>query len=392
MRDRLGTPAGGRSVSMVDPAEIIADAPPRVAVVTGVSRSIGIGAAISTGLADDGWTVVTTGWRDYDDRMSWGADREQRADIEIDLANPDAAATLLEQIFRLHGPATALVCCHCESVDSSILTTTIDSFDRHIAVNARATWLLIKAFAEQFVGPAGSGRIIALTSDHTAFNLPYGASKAAMDRIVLAAAVELAELGITANVVNPGATDTGWMDAAVDAAVRDSNLQPRIGRPTDCANLGAACLAELSVEFGEELSVDANRTSGHWRAWRPSVAAIRVSALRLARSIRSAGTLAGSFTNPARMLAARSSGVITSSSAADQIRSTSIRGTVSARLRRGQTPPSCSVGTARLRAMPDQPLERDGPTSNTILPGEGSYELAHFSHAESLSRLPSISG
>ena len=120
---------------------------------------------------------------------------------------------------------------------SPILTTTVDSFDRHFAVNARATWLLIKKFAEQFVGPAGSGRIVAITSDHTAFNLPYGASKAAMDRIVLAAAVELAELGITANVVNPGATDTGWMDAAIEAVVRHGNLQPRIGQPIDCANV-----------------------------------------------------------------------------------------------------------------------------------------------------------
>ncbi len=220
----------------MDPAEVTAQAP-RIAVVTGVGRSVGIGAAISSGLADDGWKVVRTGWRSYDDQMSWGADPEQLADIEIDLADPDAAARLFEDVQRQHGPATALVCCHCESVDSSILNTTIDSFDRHIAVNARATWLLVKAFAGQFAGPPGSGRIVALTSDHTAFNLPYGASKAAMDRIVLAAAVELAGLGITANVVNPGATDTGWMDAAVTATVRERNLQPRIGSSTDCANL-----------------------------------------------------------------------------------------------------------------------------------------------------------
>jgi 3-oxoacyl-[acyl-carrier protein] reductase len=221
---------------MMDDAEMIDEAP-RIAVVTGVSRSIGIGAAISAGLAADGWMVVSTGWRGYDDRMSWGSDPGQLADIEIDLADPDAAARLFELVQRTHGSATALVCCHCESVDSSILTTTIDAFDRHFAVNARATWLLIKAFADQFAGPPGSGRIVALTSDHTAFNLPYGASKAAMDRIVLAAATELTELGITANVVNPGATDTGWMNASVRAAVQDRNLQPRIGRPTDCANL-----------------------------------------------------------------------------------------------------------------------------------------------------------
>lgn len=39
--------------------------------------------------------------------------------------------------------------CHCASVGSSILSTTVESFDRHYAVNVRATWLLIKAFAEQ---------------------------------------------------------------------------------------------------------------------------------------------------------------------------------------------------------------------------------------------------
>lgn len=208
-----------------------------VALVTGVGRSIGIGAAVATRLADDGWRVVTTGWRPYDERMSWGADDSTISNVEADLADPEVPARLLDQVNRDVGSVSALVCCHCESVDSDILTTSVESFDRHVAVNARATWLLIKAFARQFAGPPGTGRIVAITSDHTAFNLPYGASKGAMDRIVLAAAVELASLGITSNVVNPGATDTGWMDEATKAAVLDRNLQDRIGVATDCANL-----------------------------------------------------------------------------------------------------------------------------------------------------------
>ena len=53
--------------------------------------------------------------------------------------------------------------CHCESVDSSILDTTVESFDRHFAVNARATWLLIREFAQRFTGPHGTGRVVALT-------------------------------------------------------------------------------------------------------------------------------------------------------------------------------------------------------------------------------------
>ncbi len=72
---------------------------------------------------------------------------------------------------------TVLVLCHCESVDSSILDTTLESFDRHFAVNARATWLLIREFGLRFPRDRRDGRIVALTSDHTAGNLPYGASK-----------------------------------------------------------------------------------------------------------------------------------------------------------------------------------------------------------------------
>jgi 3-oxoacyl-[acyl-carrier protein] reductase len=83
-----------------------------------------------------------------------------------------------------------------------------------------------------------------MTSDHTVHNLPYGASKGALDRIVVAAATELADLGVTANVVNPGANDTGWMDDDVRAAVLGGNAQPRIGTPDDTANLVSFLLSE----------------------------------------------------------------------------------------------------------------------------------------------------
>src|SRR5437763_935021 len=72
------------------------------------------------------------------------------------------------------------------------------------------------AIAERYTEPFGSGRIIALTSDHTAGNLPYGASKGALDRITLAAARELADLGVTANAVDPGPVQTGWIDAETE--------------------------------------------------------------------------------------------------------------------------------------------------------------------------------
>jgi 3-oxoacyl-[acyl-carrier protein] reductase len=111
----------------------------------------------------------------------------------------------------------------------------VESFDRHYAVNVRATWLLTAAFARQL--PATGGCVLALTSDHTVGNLPYGSTKGALDRLVLAAAHELGDRGLRANVINPGPVDTGWMDDEVRASGLASQPLGRLGTPTDVAHL-----------------------------------------------------------------------------------------------------------------------------------------------------------
>jgi 3-oxoacyl-[acyl-carrier protein] reductase len=222
-----------------------------IALVTGASRAIGIGAAVATALAKAGWDVATTYWRPYDATMPWG-NKPSEADevvnqvralgaravaIEADLSDTAAPTQLYDRVEEALGPVTALVLSHCQSVDSTIFSTSIESFDLHFAINARATWLLVREFGRRYRGGFGNGRIVSITSDHTAFNLPYGASKGAMDRIVLAATYEFQDLGITANVISPGATDTGWMTPDLTEQVRERTPLARIGLPQDCANL-----------------------------------------------------------------------------------------------------------------------------------------------------------
>ena len=194
-----------------------------VALVTGAGRARGIAAGIAPRLAADGWDVATSDLADVD--------------YPCDLSTPTGPQALVDAVVADRGPITALVLSHAHDVETGILDTTAESFDRHVAVNARAGLLLIAAFARQV--PPGGGALVALTSDHTTGNLPYGASKAALDRIVTSAARELGPRGISANVLNPGPVDTGWMDEATRETLTGHQPLGRLGTPADIAGVVA---------------------------------------------------------------------------------------------------------------------------------------------------------
>lgn len=254
--------------------------PPGTALITGVGRRRSIGAGLALGLARDGWNLVLNHWDECDQRV--GLERGASDPLDIadacrahgvsvtvvrgDLSDPAVPERVVDEAAAA-GPLRALVMSHCESVDSSILTTDVESFDRHFAVNARATWLLIKAFAERLPqsAPPGevAGSIIALTSDHTAHNLPYGASKGALDRIVIAAAAELGARGVRANVINPGPIDTGWMDDDIRRWTFDATPAGRLGTPDDIANTVRFLLSpEGSWINGQLLKVNGGFATG----------------------------------------------------------------------------------------------------------------------------------
>jgi 3-oxoacyl-[acyl-carrier protein] reductase len=228
-----------------------------LALVTGVGRRAGIAAGIVQRLAADGWDIAAIHSGDYDRRVNRHTISEisgirsellsagaRTLFLELDLGDPDVPASAFDTVEAAIGPVTALVLCHAEGVDSGTLDTTVESFDRHVAVNARASWLLIREFALRFAGEHGAGRIVALTSDAIVENMPYGASKGALDRIVIGAARELADRGITSNAVNPGPIDTGWMDDGVREFVLARTPAGRGGRPSDTAALVAFLLSE----------------------------------------------------------------------------------------------------------------------------------------------------
>ena len=217
-----------------------------LALVTGAARETSIAAGIVPRLRADGWDVVTSDLHG--------------TDYPCDLATPTGPDELIAAVKGDHGTVEALVLSHAHDEISGILDTTADSFDTHVAVNARASLLLIAAFARQ--APDGGGAVVALTSDHTTGNLPYGASKGALDRIVISAARELGPRGISANVVNPGPIDTGWMDDPTRRDLAAAHPLGRLGTPADIA----AVVSFLVSREGRWVSGQLLQTDGAFSA------------------------------------------------------------------------------------------------------------------------------
>lgn len=221
-----------------------------IALVTGASRTNGIGTAIARRLARGGWDIATTYWTPYDESRDWSrgdpgpdavvADLEalgaRAFAYEADLSNASSPAQVFDAVEVALGPVETLVLNHCECEPVGLQNVTVGALERHVAVNVTANLLLIQEFAQRF-SVGRSGAVVALTSDHTARNVPYGVTKGALERLITAAAVELASLGIRANAVNPGGTDTGWMSEDIRRDTESTTPLGRVGEPDDAARL-----------------------------------------------------------------------------------------------------------------------------------------------------------
>ena len=112
-----------------------------------------------------------------------------------------------------------------------------------LAVNVRATLLLVQAFAARHDDARPGGRVILFTSgqhhEPMARELPYAASKGALHALTASLAAHLAPRGILVNAVNPGPTDTGW--ATPELTRHELRRLPlgRWGAPEDAARLVA---------------------------------------------------------------------------------------------------------------------------------------------------------
>lgn len=233
----------------------------RVALVTGAGRGGGIGAAICRALAARGADMLFTYWKDYDREMSRDPDengpetlREElrsmgvRAEgVEVDLSLPESPERLLDVATERLGPPSILVNNAAHSTRDGFENLYAATLDAHYAVNLRATALLCVEFARLYSGGAG-GRIVNLSSGQSLGpmlgELAYAATKGAIEAFTVTLAAEVGHKGITVNAVNPGPTDTGWMDDELRQALSTKFPSGRMGQPEDAARLVAFLAGE----------------------------------------------------------------------------------------------------------------------------------------------------
>lgn len=144
------------------------------------------------------------------------------------LAIPD---TFLPQIVVEKGASFA--------EEYSLQSVTAQIVDDHFRVNSRAVALMMAEYAKRYIKrQAQWGRIINITTDGAwchASNVSYGASKYAIESYTRSAATELGPYGITANVISPGAVQTGWIPTELEKEIAASYPLRRIGQPEDIA-------------------------------------------------------------------------------------------------------------------------------------------------------------
>lgn len=251
-----------------------------IGIVTGANH--GIGAATAAALAAQGCAVVCAYYRFPPDPVpgqppAYAEHRSQTADdvvariasaggravaVETDLRDPAAPEQLFDAAEKAFGPVDVLVNNASGWVQDTFAPASTDDLGRpmqpvthatatrSLAIDGVATALLIAELARRHAARGATwGRIVGLTSEgRNGFpnEVSYGAAKAAMESWTLSAATELAHLGITANLVHPPVTDTGWITDAVREFVAASPAHTHVATPEQVGDVIAWLCSEAA--------------------------------------------------------------------------------------------------------------------------------------------------
>src|SRR5262245_28567524 len=197
--------------------------PPKVALVPGAAR--GIGLATARRFLAEGWCVALL---DIEGELQEKAvaalkDPEHTLALTCDVADACGVAAALTAIGGRFGRLDALVNNAGVAVFAPVLETSDADWSRIMAVNLTGPFLCTKA-AAPLMREHGGGAIVNITSISavraSTLRSAYGTSKAGLAHLTKQLAVELASLGIRVTAVAPGPVDTAMAKAVHTAEIR----------------------------------------------------------------------------------------------------------------------------------------------------------------------------
>ncbi|MEW5980250.1 MAG: SDR family oxidoreductase [Acidobacteriota bacterium] len=247
----------------------------RVAVITGSGS--GIGRACARGFAEAGARVVVAdidlqGARDTAEQIT--AAGGSAVPIETDVSMAESVQRLVKRVLDGFGRIDTLVNNAAIQVNKTIEETTVEEWNRQIAVNVGGVFLCSKFFLPHL--KVTKGAIINMSSVNGFFVEPmcagYCATKAAIIGLTKAMAIDHGREGIRVNCICPGYIDAGLAEgyfqaqpdpAGARAAAGKLHALGRIGGPEEVAQVAVFLASpESSFMTGSSVVVDGGFGSG----------------------------------------------------------------------------------------------------------------------------------
>lgn len=241
------------------------------ALITGANR--GIGAEIAKSLAANGATVTLLG-RDADRLAALAGQLPQSAGTVVaDVAREDEVERAFRAAANRSGPISVLVNNAGQAESSPVSRTSLELWERMLAVNLTGTFLCSRAALPGMLS-AGHGRIINISSTAGlrgyAYVGAYAASKHGVIGLTRSLALEVAAKGITVNAICPGYTETDLLRTSIENVVAKTgrsadeakasfaagNPQRRLVHPSDIASAVLwLCSEGASAVTGQSISI-----------------------------------------------------------------------------------------------------------------------------------------
>ena len=246
----------------------------KVAVITGSSRSIGRGIVLA--FAREGCNVVINYSKSREEAMKVVDEVKEMGvkamAIHCDVSKRPQVESMFSQVIEAFGKVDILVNNAGIAAGGSILETTDDIWDRHMAINLKGVFLCTQVAARHMVNRR-YGKIINISSN-SGFGIAmdgetsYGVSKAGVIQLTKSSAYDLGPYGINVNCVAPGAVDTVMLRGGRSLDEYEEKLRGRrdrsslgiVGIPEDIANAVLFFANDKSSYItGKTLLVDGGR-------------------------------------------------------------------------------------------------------------------------------------